>query len=105
MITKFLICEEPGEHTWIIKRNTDEHHVIDITIESVDDNLVDNLPPYETNQLKLERAFFIDSFMCELMKVSKQLEYKTFSKDRKGDFPWQEFTELKKLLKEKRTRN
>ena len=102
--TKFLLCEEPGEHTWTIKRNIEEHHVVDITMESVDDNFVENLPPYEVHQFKLETVFFIDSFICELVKVSKQLEYKTFSKDRKGDFPWMKFTELKKIIKEKRTR-
>lgn len=90
----FTLHEEPGEHVWSISEIAEQQNMLIVELRSYDDNFTVSKPAYKVIEFKVERLFFIDSFLMELNKISTQLGYPRFAKERGDDFPWETLKEL-----------
>ena len=95
---KFELHEEPGVHIWQLSRVLDQHHLLDVSITSHEDNLDPSKSPFEVTSFTVARDFFIASFIAELEKISTQLSFPRFAKNRDfSEFPWTAFKQLRQL--------
>ena len=95
---KFELHEEPGLHIWQLSRVSDQHHLLDVSISSHEDNFNSSRSPFEVTTFTVARDFFIASFTAELEKISAQLSFPRFAKDRdSSEFPWNTLKQLRQL--------
>lgn len=83
----FILHDEPGENHWIMTQIPEEQHLLLVEISSTSNQVI---------EFKVEREFFIQSFILELNKIAFQIGNPRFSKERAvDDFPWIVLKELR----------
>ena len=94
--TSFTLHEEPGEHTWVMSQIPEEQHLLLVEIRSYPENFEVSKSAYKIIEFRVEREFFIQSFVLELNKIAYQISNPRFAKERDSDdFPWESLKELR----------
>jgi hypothetical protein len=93
--SEFIWHDEPGEYKWLIKRNQEQNHKIDVSITDCVQINGTEKQKLETLKFEVKLKLFSICVLRQMEKIRDLMSEKSFKEHREGEFPFDTFSEFK----------